>query len=91
MSNVCAFLKIDSEHVAGDLQAAGAKLDGAPLETILDFSAVLRIDPGALVAMEELARMADEKAVKIGLRGVNVEIYKVLKLVKLVPRFSFLN
>jgi hypothetical protein len=51
----------------------------------------LRIDPRALVAMEELARVADEKAVRIGLRGVNVEIYKVLKLVKLVPRFSFLN
>ena len=66
-------------------------MDGAPVETVLDFSTVLRIDPQALVAMEELARIADEKAVRIGLRGVSVEIYKVLKLVKLVPRFSFLN
>ena len=90
MSKISAFLKIDAEHVAGDLHAAGAKLDGAPVETVLDFSAVSRIDPRALVAMVELARIADEKAVKIGLRGVNVEIYKVLKLVKLVPRFSFL-
>ena len=91
MSKLSAFLKIDAEHVASDLQAAGAKLDGAPVETVLDFSAVLRVDPGSLVAMEELARIADEKAVRIGLRGVNVEIYKVLKLVKLVPRFSFLT
>jgi ABC-type transporter Mla MlaB component len=91
MSKISAFLKIDAEHVASDLQAAGARLDGAPVETILDFSAVLRIDPRALVAMEELIRIADDKAVKIWLRGVNVEIYKVLKLVKLVPRFSFLH
>ena len=32
-----------------------------------------------------------KKAVKVGLRGVNVEIYKVLKLVKLASRFSFLT
>ena len=41
--------------------------------------------------MEELARLADEKAVKIVLRGVNVDVYKVLKLVKLSPRFNFVN
>ena len=91
MSKISAFLKIDPDRVAGDLQAAGSKLDGAPVETVLDFSAVSRIDPKSLVAMEELARIADAKAVKIGLRGVSVEIYKVLKLVKLVPRFSFLT
>jgi anti-anti-sigma regulatory factor len=91
MSTISAFLKIDPERVADGLQAAGAKLEGAPVETILDFSSVLRIDPRALRAMEELARVADEKAVKIGLRGVNVEIYKVLKLVKLASRFSFLT
>lgn len=90
MSKISAFLKVDAEHVAANLQAVGAKLDDAPVETVLDFSSVLRIDPGALVAMEELARLADEKALKIGLRGVNVEIYKVLKLVKLAPRFCFL-
>ena len=41
--------------------------------------------------MEQLASLADDKAVKIGLRGVNVDIYKVLKLVKLAPRFCFLT
>ena len=33
--------------------------------------------------METFAGVADEKAVKVVLRGVNVDIYKVLKLVKL--------
>ncbi len=91
MSTISQFLKIDPERVADCLQMAGAKLDGAPVETTLDFSSVLRIDPKSLIAMEELARCADEKAVKVGLRGVNVEIYKVLKLVKLASRFSFLT
>jgi hypothetical protein len=68
MSKISAFLKIDAEHVADGLQAAGAKLDGAPVETVLDFSTVLRIDPQAL--REHAADgCADEKAVGIGLRG----------------------
>ena len=37
-----------------------------------------------------LAGIADDKAVKVVLRGVNVDIYKVLKLMKLASRFSFL-
>ena len=60
-------------------------------EVVLDFSSVRRIDPSALRAMEKLAGIADDKAVKVVLRGVNVDIYKVLKLVKLTPRFSFLT
>jgi hypothetical protein len=40
--------------------------------------------------MEKLAGVADDKAVKVVLRGVNVDVYKVLKLVNLTPRFSFL-
>ncbi len=41
--------------------------------------------------MENLASTAGDKAAKVVLRGVNVDIYKVLKLVKLAPRFSFLT
>jgi anti-anti-sigma regulatory factor len=41
--------------------------------------------------MEEFARIVDEKGVKVVLRGVNVDVYKVLKLVKLTQRFSFVN
>lgn len=84
-------LKIDPERVADSLQELRAKLDRAKGETVLDFSSVQRIDAKALRAMEEVAGLADAKAVKIGLRGVNVEIYKVLKLVRLAPRFSFLT
>ena len=84
------WLEIDGERVVQDLQAAREALDGAQNDVVLDFSSVRRIDPSALRAMEKLAGIADEKAVKVVLRGVNVDIYKVLKLVKLTSRFSFL-
>jgi anti-anti-sigma regulatory factor len=73
------------------LQEALGKLDSAGGELVLDFSSVRRIDPSALRAMEKLAAMADEKAVKVALCGVNVDVYRVLKLVKLTRRFSFPN
>ncbi len=91
MAMIAAFLNVDEERVVFDLQEAGRNLDCTQGETGLDFSSVRRIDSGALQALEELARIADEKAVKIVLRGVNVDVYKVLKLVKLAHRFSFVN
>ena len=56
---------------------------------VLDFSAVRRIDPNAVKALEELAGLADDRSVKVVLRAVNMDIYRVLKLLKLAPRFSF--
>jgi len=47
------------------------------------------IDSKAVLAIDELAQKADEKSVRVVLRGVNVDVYKVLKLVRLTPRLSF--
>jgi len=91
MAMIAVFLNIDEERVVLDLQEAGGNLDCSQGEAVLDFSSVRRIDSTALQALEEFARIADEKAVKIVLRGVSVDIYKVLKLVKLAHRFSFVN
>jgi anti-anti-sigma regulatory factor len=44
-----------------------------------------------LRALEGLADAADEKSVKVVLCGLNVDIYKVLKLARLSPRFSIVN
>jgi len=84
-------LDFDGDCVTHALQEAREKLDSTGNGVCLDFSSVRRIDPSALREMEELARIADDKAVKVVLRGVNVDIYKVLKLMKLAPRFSFLT
>jgi len=89
MFAVC--LKIDEERVVQVLQEAGDKLDSAEGEVVLDFSAVLRIDASALKAMEAFAGIADNKGVKVVLRGVHVGVYRVLKLVKRASRFSFVS
>jgi anti-anti-sigma regulatory factor len=89
MAMIAVWLKIDEEHVVQALQEAGEKLDSVEGEVALDFSSVRRIDPRAIRALEELAGIADDKGVKVVLRGVNVGVYKVLKLVKLGSRFSF--
>jgi anti-anti-sigma regulatory factor len=91
MAMIAVFLKIDEERIVQALQEAAEKLDSAEGEVVLDFSSVDRIDASALRGMEELAGIADDKGVKVALRGVNVAVYKVLKLVKLASRFSFVN
>jgi anti-anti-sigma regulatory factor len=89
MPTIAAWLKIDGERVAHALGKACEKLDSADGEVVLDFSSVRRIDPAAVKALDELAAAADEKSVTVVLRSANIDVYKVLKLVKLTPRFSF--
>jgi len=91
MAMMAECLKIDEERVVQSLQEAGQKLDSAEEEVSLDFSSVRRIDASALMALEEFANRADYKGVKVALCGVVVSVYKVLKLVKLTSRFSFVN
>jgi len=83
------WLKSDGEGAIPALQEALEHLDSAEGEVVLDFSGVQRIDPRALGALEKLAGSADTKAVKVVLRSVNVAVYKVIKLMRLEPRFSF--
>jgi len=65
------------------LQEALGKLDSARGELVLDFSGVDRIDSSELRALENFSKVAEERSVKVALSGVNVDVYKVLKLVKL--------
>jgi anti-anti-sigma regulatory factor len=90
-ATVAVWLKIDADRVVPGLQEAAQKLDKTKGEMVIDFSSVRRIDPSALREMEKLIGAADDRAIKVGVRGVNVNVYKVLKLVKLAPRFSFLT
>ena len=88
---ISVLLKIDEERVVDALREAADKLDSSDGEVVLDFSSVRKIAPSAIQALENLASVANNKSVKVVLRGVNVDVYKVLKLVKLAPRFSFLT
>ena len=89
MSTIAEFFKIDGDRVAECIHEAHLQLDTAREQTILDFSSVVRITPQDLRAMEELIDRAENQSVKVVLHGVNVDIYKVLKLIKLAARFSF--
>ena len=91
MTMIAVWQKIDDASVVQALKEAGEKLDSTENEVVLDFSSVSRIDASGLIAMEEFANKADDKGVKVALRGVNVSVYKVLKLMKLASRFSFVN
>ena len=91
MATIAVWLKIDEERVVQALQEAGETLGSAEGDLLLDFSSMRRIDSSVLRAMEEFAVIADGKGVKVVLRGVNVDVYRVFKLVKLASRFSFVN
>ena len=73
------------------IQEAIEKVNRGESEVILDFSSVLRIDADVVGALEELAGLADGKSVKVVLRGVNTDVYRVLKQLKLAERFTFLE
>ena len=82
------FPNIDEAGLA--LREARERLDSAEGEIVLDFSSVRRIEAATLKEIEELVSVADGK-VRVVLRGVNIDVYKVLKLVNLTRRVSFVN
>jgi anti-anti-sigma regulatory factor len=84
-------LLLDRDCPLQTLQEATAVIAGATSELLLDFSAVERIDAKALIAIEELAERAEQAEVAVVFRGVNVRVYKVLKLVRLASKFSFVS
>jgi anti-anti-sigma regulatory factor len=89
MATHAVWLVVDGERLAHAFEEACRMLDHARGEVVLDFSCVHRVDPAALHALEHLAVTAEGKGTKLVLNNVNIDIYKVLKLMKLVPRFSF--
>jgi len=83
--------KVDNESVASILREVEKSLKRAQGELVIDFSSVARLDGVALSSLAEFASKADTASVKVILRGVNVDVFKVLVLMKLNSRFSFVN
>jgi anti-anti-sigma regulatory factor len=73
------------------IQEAVEKVNRGESEVILDFSSILRIDTNEVGALEELAGLADARSAKVVLRAVNLDIYRVLKQLKLTQRFTFVT
>ena len=91
MTMTAELMKVEQENLLQVLHELSGNLDGVDGEVELDFSAVRRVDATSLIAIEMLANVADEKSVKVTLRDVNVDVYRVLKLMKLTRRFTFAN
>jgi anti-anti-sigma regulatory factor len=81
--------EVGSESAVQIAQQALDRAGNAEGEIVLDFSSVRRIDPAALQLLEQLARETAAKGVAVVLRSINIDVYRVLKLMKLTERFSF--
>jgi anti-anti-sigma regulatory factor len=88
---IAVLRKVDNQNVASALQEVEKSLNRAQGEVVIDLSSVARLDGIALSSLAEFANKAETASVKIILRGVNVDVYKVLVLMRLTSRFSFVN
>ena len=60
-------------------------------QVVLDFSAVERIDVSMAAALGRLADHAGQRSATVALRGINVGVYKVLRLLRLASKFSYVG
>lgn len=82
-------VRIDEREMTRSLGTLAKALDSNAGEVSVDFSAVRRVGADDLRSMERLARTAEDKKVRIVLHGVNVEVYKALKLARVAKLFTF--
>jgi anti-anti-sigma regulatory factor len=91
MATTAETLRIDSAGAAGLLQRASEQVKNGANEVIVEFGSVRRIDPRILLLLEQLAAEGAKRKVNISLRGVNIDVYKVIKLSHLAAHFAFQN
>jgi anti-anti-sigma regulatory factor len=89
MPKIAVRVKVDDANIATTIDKVSEKLNASEGEVLIDCNALMRLDGGALRALEDLARLAREKETKVVLRGMNVELYRVLKLTRLTSTFVF--
>lgn len=90
-TTACESIVVNGERVAETLKAVCGGLPSNSSDVLLDFFLVQSLDPMAIKELEDLAEAAKLASVKVILRGVNVEIYKVLKLSDLTDKFLFIS
>jgi len=72
-------------------QQAVERLGCCAGELVLDCASLPRIDSSMAGAFENLANLAAQASVKVLLRAVNIDVYRVLALLNLTERFSFIS
>ena len=84
-------LRVDAQQPLKILQEAQEKVANNKTDVTLDLSAMKKVDPALLQALEGLAILAGNNHVNVALRGADVGVYKVLKLARLASQFSFVD
>jgi hypothetical protein len=90
MTMIDVWVELDGSRAGQALHEATEKLDSAGGDVFLDFSRCGGSIQGGC-GRWRISRAADDKAVMVTLRGINVDIHKVLKLATLSSRFSMVN
>jgi anti-anti-sigma regulatory factor len=92
MKSQSTLIRVDGRTAAQSLTEARAALpEEAGADVVLDMSSVTRVDPAAVNALTDLAAAAEARQQVATLRGVVVDVYRVLKLTGLAARFRFLH
>ncbi len=91
MTITASAIVVNGERVAETMNELCGNLTANSGELLLDFFFVQTLDPAAIKGLEDLSGIAEVMKVKIILRGVNVEVYKVLKLSDLTDKLLFIN
>ena len=82
-------LEMDKTQLGTVLERAIGMLGGSDSELTLDFTSVDRVGPDDLKLLEKVGTVAAGKSARVVLRGINVRIYKALKIANLTERFGF--
>lgn len=88
MANI-SVISLEEGLVPPAMDSARIKFDESEFGAVLDFSLIERLDSSSLTAVRELSQRARDGHSKVILRGMNVEVYKALKLAKLTSGLSF--
>ena len=91
MTTVADWITIDAETAAASLRRIAEVGPNKDAQLRLDLSQVKRIDEPTLTALGALAFDAESLHSQIVLRGVNADIYKVMKLMNVAQRFQFVS
>lgn len=91
MTTACESIVVNGHHVAETLKEVRGGLAANGGEVLLDFFFVQTLDPAGIEGLEQLSATAQLLKAKVILRGVNVELYKVLKLSELTDKFLFID
>lgn len=89
MTNTLLF-RVDPADLPAALDEARAAFERSQdSEVMLDLAALARIDTAGVAALVELARAAADRNVRLRARGVNVAVYKVLRLAGAADGIAF--